>query len=48
MYICKRADRNRMTDRNKELVPDSWSLVRERGLAAGLCAAVFGSGAIRL
>ena len=28
----KRADRDRMTDRNRELVPDNWSLVRERAL----------------
>ena len=27
----ERTDRGRMTDRNRELVPDSWSLVRERG-----------------
>ena len=26
-----------MTDRNKELVPDSWSLVREEALTTGLC-----------
>ena len=26
----KRTDRDRMTDRNSELVPDSWSLVREK------------------
>ena len=25
-----------MTDRNRELVPDSWSLVRERALTIGL------------
>ena len=25
----KRADRERMADRNRELVPDNWSLVRE-------------------
>ena len=25
-----------MTDRNRELVPDNWSLVRERALATGL------------
>ena len=24
-------------DRNKELVPDNWSLVRERVLTTGLC-----------
>ena len=24
-------------DRNRELVPDKWSLVRERALTAGLC-----------
>ena len=28
----KRADRSRMVDRNRELVPDNWSLVRERAL----------------
>ena len=26
-----------MTDRNRELVPDNWSLVRERPLTTGLC-----------
>ena len=26
-----------MTDRNGELVPGNWSLVRERALTAGLC-----------
>ena len=26
-----------MTDRNGELVPDNWSLVRERALTTGLC-----------
>ena len=26
-----------MTDRNRELVPKSWSLVRERALTTGLC-----------
>ena len=26
-----------MADRNRELVPDNWSLVRERALTAGLC-----------
>ena len=26
-----------MTDRNRELVPDNWSLVRERALTTGLC-----------
>ena len=25
-----------MTDTNRELVPDNWSLVRERALATGL------------
>ena len=33
----KRADRGRMVDRNKELVPYNWSLVRERVLTTGLC-----------
>ena len=33
----KRTDRSRMTDRNRELVPDSWSLVRERALTTWLC-----------
>ena len=27
-----------MANRNRELVPDSWSLVRERALTTGLCA----------
>ena len=27
-----------MTDRNRELVPDSWSLVRERALTTGYMA----------
>ena len=26
-----------MTKRNRELVPDNWSLVRERALTTGLC-----------
>ena len=26
-----------MTDKNRELVPDNWSLVRERALTTGLC-----------
>ena len=26
-----------MTDRNRELVPDNWSLVRERALTTVLC-----------
>ena len=26
-----------MADRNRELVPDNWSLVRERALTIGLC-----------
>ena len=26
-----------MADRNRELVPDNWSLVRERTLTTGLC-----------
>ena len=26
-----------MTDRNRKLVPDSWSLVRETALTIGLC-----------
>ncbi|MCB4775096.1 MAG: hypothetical protein LGB71_07425 [Sulfurovum sp.] len=26
-----------MMDRNRELVPDNWSLVRERELTTGLC-----------
>ena len=26
-----------MSDRNRELVPDNWSLVRERVLTSGLC-----------
>ena len=33
----KRADRGRMADRNRELVPDKWSLVREGALTTGLC-----------
>ena len=33
----KRADRGRMTDRDRELVPDNWSLVRVRELSTGLC-----------
>ena len=33
----KRADRGRMADKNRELVPDNWSLVRERALTTGLC-----------
>ena len=33
----KRADRGRMADRNRELVPDNWSMVRERALTTGLC-----------
>ena len=32
-----RVDRGRMADRNRELVPDNWSLVRERALTTGLC-----------
>ena len=28
---------DRMTDRNRELVPDSWSLVRESAMTTGLC-----------
>ena len=32
-----RTDRGRMSDRNSELVPDNWSLVRERALTTGLC-----------
>ena len=32
--------RGRMTDRNKELVPDNWSLVREGVLTSGLCLVV--------
>ena len=31
-----RTDRGRMTDRNRELAPGSWSLVRERVLTSGL------------
>ena len=27
----------RMADRSRELVPDNWSLVRERALTTGLC-----------
>jgi len=30
-------DRGRMADRNRELLPDSWNLVRERALTTGLC-----------
>ena len=26
-----------MTGRNRQLVPDNWSLVRERALTTGLC-----------
>ena len=26
-----------MTDRNRHLVPDNWSLVRDRALTTGLC-----------
>ena len=33
----KGTDRGRMTGRNRELVPDIWSLVRERALTTGLC-----------
>ena len=33
----KRTDRGRMTNRNWELVPDSWSPVWERVLITGLC-----------
>ncbi|MCB4762261.1 MAG: hypothetical protein LGB06_08425, partial [Sulfurovum sp.] len=33
----KRTNRGRMMDRNRELVPDNWSLVRERELTTGLC-----------
>ena len=33
----KRADRGRIADRNRELVPDNWSLVREKVLTTGLC-----------
>ena len=33
----KRADRGRMADRNRELVPDNWSLVREKALTTRLC-----------
>ena len=33
----KGADRGRMADRNRELVPDNWSLVGERAMTAGLC-----------
>ena len=32
---CKRTDGGRMTDRNRELVPDNWSLGRERALTSG-------------
>ena len=34
--LIKRTDRSRMADRNRELVPDSWSRVRERVLTTGL------------
>ena len=40
----KRADRGRMADRNRELVPDNWSLVRERAfvlLAVDMFTTVF-------
>ena len=30
-------ERGRMAHRNRKLVPDSWSLVRERALTIGLC-----------
>ena len=33
----KRNDRGRMTDINRELVADNWSLARERSLTTGLC-----------
>ena len=33
----KRTDRGRMADRNRELVPDNWSLVRGRALTTELC-----------
>ena len=33
----KGTDRGRMTGRNRELVPDNWSQVRERALTTGLC-----------
>ena len=26
-----------MADRNRELIPDNWSLVREKALTTGLC-----------
>ena len=32
-----RSERGRMTDRNRELVPDEWSLVREGALTTVLC-----------
>ena len=37
VYKRQRADRGRMTDRNRELVPDNWSLVRERAQTTVLC-----------
>ena len=33
--FLKRAGRGRMADRNRELVPANWSLVRERALTTG-------------
>ena len=33
----ERTDSGRMADRNRELVPSNWSLVRERALTTGLC-----------
>ena len=35
--MFKRADRGRMADRKRELVPGNWSLVREGALTTGLC-----------
>ena len=34
----ERGDKGRTMDRNREMVPDGWSLVRERALTTGLCA----------
>ena len=33
----ERTDRDRIADRNRELVQNNWSLVKERSLTTGLC-----------
>ena len=35
LFRFKRNDRGKLMDRNRELVPESWSLVRERVLTTG-------------